>query len=396
MGIWGASKPGTDPAVRIVGVSMGLPAPRAQPFGALRRPQGRSAGRISRTLQQLFVADIGQCHVLAGPVGSLLLPLRALVSSMDLRQRLPQIEVTVVRADAQVRTVLVVRILDPLSESDRASLERFATAHQVSIWIQPRGPDTAVPLTASDQVELALQLPEFGLQLPFAPTDFTQVNHAVNEVLVRRSLALLDVRAGERALDLFCGLGNFTLPLATRVAQVIGIEGNQAQVARAAAAAEANGLQSKVRFLAQDLSGWTSDSWEALNQREGRIDLVLADPPREGALAVARALAASPVRPRRLVYVSCNPATLARDCAVLVHRGPLAPGSGRYRQHVSAHVARRIAGAAAAGIRLGCRVGSSANLRLRSATRERRADSGWNRPRVTLALRIASVTSSFY
>jgi 23S rRNA (uracil1939-C5)-methyltransferase len=200
-------------------------------------------------------------------------------------------------------------------------LERFATAHQVSIWIQPRGPDTAAPLTASDQVELALQLPEFGLQLPFAPTDFTQVNHAVNEVLVRRSLALLDVRAGERALDLFCGLGNFTLPLATRVAQVIGIEGNQAQVARAAAAAEANGLQSRVRFLAQDLSSWTSDSWEALNQREGRIDLVLADPPREGALAVARALAASPVRPRRLVYVSCNPATLARDCAVLVHEG---------------------------------------------------------------------------
>ena len=268
-----------------------------------------------------FVADIGQCHVLAGPVGSLLMPLRALVSSMDLRQRLPQIEVAVVRAGAQVRTVLVVRILDPLSESDRASLERFATAHQVSIWIQPRGPDTAAPLTASDQVELALQLPEFGLQLPFAPTDFTQVNHAVNEVLVRRSLALLDPRVGERALDLFCGLGNFTLPLATRVAQVIGIEGNQAQVARAAAAAQANGLQSRVRFLAQDLSSWTSDSWEALNQREGRIDRVLADPPREGALTVARALAASPVRPRRLVYVSCNPATLARDCAVLVHEG---------------------------------------------------------------------------
>jgi 23S rRNA (uracil1939-C5)-methyltransferase len=268
-----------------------------------------------------FVADIGQCHVLAGPVGSLLMPLRTLVSSMDLRQRLPQIEVTVVRAGPQVRTVLVVRILDPLPESDRVLLERFAAVHRVSIWVQPGGPDTAAPLTASDQVELALQLPEFGLQLPFAPTDFTQVNHAVNEVLVRRSLTLLDVRARERALDLFCGLGNFTLPLATRVAQVIGIEGNPAQVARAAAAAHANGLQSTVRFLAQDLSSWTRDSWETLNQREGRIDLVLADPPREGALAVARALAASPLRPRRLVYVSCNPATLARDCAVLVHEG---------------------------------------------------------------------------
>jgi 23S rRNA (uracil1939-C5)-methyltransferase len=268
-----------------------------------------------------FVADLRQCQVLAGPVGSLLMPLRALISSMDARARLPQIEIAVVQSGPQLRTVLVFRLLEALSGPDRAALERFASDHAVSVWIQPGGPDTAAPLTVSDQVDLLLPLPEFGLHVPFAPTDFTQVNHAVNELLVRRALALLDPRPAERALDLFCGLGNFSLPLATRVAEVIGIEGNRSQIARAAGAAQANGLQSRVRFLAQDLFAWDSEQWEALNRREGRIDRVLVDPPREGALAVAHALAVARTRPRRLVYVSCNPATLARDCAVLVHEG---------------------------------------------------------------------------
>ena len=268
-----------------------------------------------------FVADIRQCHVLAGPVGSLLLPLRALVSSMDARQRLPQIEIAVVQAGAQLRVVLVFRILQPLSEGDRALLARFGATQAVSVWVQPGGPGTAAPLSEADRVELALQLPEFGLQVPFSPTDFTQVNHAVNEVLVRRAVVLLDPQAGERVLDLFSGLGNFTLPLATRAARAIGIEGNQAQVARAARAAQANGLQARTHFVAQNLFEWDRDEWDRLNRHEGPIDRVLVDPPREGALAVARALAASRIRPRRLVYVSCNPATLARDCAVLVHEG---------------------------------------------------------------------------
>ncbi len=268
-----------------------------------------------------FVADISRCHVLAGPVGSLLLPLRALVTSMDARQRLPQIEIVVVRTGGQLRAVLVFRILDPLSGSDQILLQRFASTYAVSVWVQPGGPATARPLTDADHVELALHLPEFGLQVPFTPADFTQVNHTVNEVLVRRAMALLDPQPRERALDLFCGLGNFTLPLATRAARAIGIEGNQTQVARASRAAQDNGLQSRTHFLAQDLSAWGRSEWEALNQDEGRIERVLVDPPREGALAVARALAASRVRPHRLVYVSCNPATLARDCAVLVHEG---------------------------------------------------------------------------
>jgi 23S rRNA (uracil1939-C5)-methyltransferase len=268
-----------------------------------------------------FVADIRECHVLAGAVGSLLLPLRALIGSMQVRQRLPQIEVAVAQAEGATRTVLVFRVLDPLDGADRDSLARFGAEHRVSIWVQPAGPESAAPLDAADRVELALKLPEFGVQLPFGPTDFTQVNHAVNEVLVRRALALLQPRREERALDLFCGLGNFTLPLATRTARVIGIEGNPAQMARAASAARANGLQARVEFAAQNLFAWGRENWEALNRREGRIDRVLVDPPREGALEVARALAASTIRPRRLVYVSCNPATLARDCSVLVHEG---------------------------------------------------------------------------
>jgi len=268
-----------------------------------------------------FVADIRECHVLAGSVGSLLMPLRTLIGSMQLRQRLPQIEVAVVKSAQQVRTVLVFRILDELAEPDRDALARFGAAHRVSIWVQPGGPATAAPLTAADEAELALQLPEFGLRVPFGPTDFTQVNHSVNEVLVRRALAQLDPQPAETALDLFCGLGNFTLPLATRVRRTMGIEGNSAQVARAARAAQANGLQGRVDFIAQDLADWNRGDWEALNQRHGPIDRVLLDPPREGALAVARALAASAVRPRRLVYISCNPGTLARDCAVLAHEG---------------------------------------------------------------------------
>jgi 23S rRNA (uracil1939-C5)-methyltransferase len=270
-----------------------------------------------------FVADIRECHVLAGPVGSLLVPLRALIGSMQLRQRLPQIEVAVVNGPGpgQARTVLVFRILDELPQSDRDALARFGAAHHVSVWVQPAGPASAAPLSGSDEGELTLRLPEFGLQVPFGPTDFTQVNHSVNEVLVRRALAVLDPQPGECALDLFCGLGNFTLPLATRVRRAIGIEGNSGQVARAARAAQANGLQERAEFIAQNLTEWNRENWEALNQRHGPIDRVLVDPPREGALAVARALAASAVRPRRLVYISCNPGTLARDCAVLVHEG---------------------------------------------------------------------------
>ena len=268
-----------------------------------------------------FVADMRECHVLAGQVGSLLMPLRELVGTLALRQKLPQIELAVVQDGTRQHRVLVFRILAALTDTDRSALDRFGRAHQVSVWTQTGGPLTAAPLGEADSVALHLNLPEFGVSLPFAPTDFTQVNHSVNEILVRRAMSLLAPAAGERALDLFCGLGNFTLPLATRADRVIGIEANTSQLERAGRAAHLNGLQHRIHFVAQDLFAWTSEHWDSLYKAQLGIARVLVDPPREGALAVARALAQSHNRPLRLVYVSCNPATLARDCAVLVHEG---------------------------------------------------------------------------
>ena len=267
-----------------------------------------------------YVADMRECHVLPARVAALLPPLRDLVAALSIRQRLPQIELAVGAADGAERIVLVFRHLDPPTLADRARLAEFGVRHGIEPWLQPGGPQTAVPLAAAAG-PLQLALPEFGVALPFGPTDFTQVNHRINEVLVRRALQLLDPQPRERVADFFCGLGNFTLPLATRAARVVGLEGSTALVEWATAAAAANGLAGRIRFAARNLFDWTPADWEALQGSDGPIDAVLVDPPREGALAVAQALASAPRPPRRVVYVSCNPATLARDCAVLVHEG---------------------------------------------------------------------------
>ena len=265
-----------------------------------------------------YVADMNSCAILPPPVSALLVPLRRLVESLSIRQRLPQIELAV---GADARTALVFRVLEPPSASDLAALRAFGEARQVDVWLQPKGPDSAEPLEPAAASALRLPLPQFGVSLEFRPTDFTQVNHRINEVLVGRALHLLDVQGGESVADFFCGLGNFTLPLATRAAHVTGLEGSESLLERARAAAAAHGLAGRTEFLARNLFDWSLVDWEALWARRGRIDRVLVDPPREGALEVVRALAASARRPRRLVYVSCNPATLARDCAVLVHEG---------------------------------------------------------------------------
>jgi 23S rRNA (uracil1939-C5)-methyltransferase len=269
-----------------------------------------------------YVADMRECHVLPPEVSRLLLPLRELVEALSLRERLPQIEVAVGRVDGAERVVLVLRVLQTPTADDRARLEAFAAVHGVAFWLQPGGPATAAPLSSAHRVELTLALPEFGLALPFLPTDFTQVNHRVNEVLVRLAVRLLDAQPGERVVDFFCGLGNFTLALARSGAQVVvGIEGSGELLERARTAAQAHGLHGRVRFAAANLFQWSAAAWERLAAEHGAIDRVLIDPPREGALAVAGVLAAASSPPRRLVYVSCNPATLARDCAVLVHEG---------------------------------------------------------------------------
>ncbi len=261
-----------------------------------------------------YVADMQECHVLPRRVSDLLLPLRALVESLSLRDRLPQIEVAL----GEDRLALVLRILQPLLPDDEARLNAFASQHQVDFWLQTGGPDKIEPFGTTLAEGLHYGLPEFGLRMPFRPTDFTQVNHAINAVLVSRAIGLLAPQPHERIADLFCGLGNFTLPMATRVREVVGIEGSATLVSRARQGAQAHGLESRARFDVANLFEIDSERWKAL----GTFDRVLIDPPREGAQALAQVLSAlHDQRPKRVVYVSCNPATLARDAAIMVHEG---------------------------------------------------------------------------
>ncbi len=256
-----------------------------------------------------YIADMRSCAVLPPQVSDLLSPLRELVAAMSISERLPQIEVAV----GEEFTALVLRILEPLSGDDEELLRAFADRHCIVFYLQPKGPDTVYPFYPVSGARLSYLLPEYGLEFEFRPTDFTQVNHAVNRVLVRRALRLLDPQPGERIADLFCGLGNFTLPIACSGASVVGLEGNQALVERGRQGAIANGLADRVEFAVANLFEATPESLAML----GRFDKMLIDPPREGAIEVVKALPAD--GPRRIVYVSCNPATLARDAAVMVH-----------------------------------------------------------------------------
>ncbi len=269
-----------------------------------------------------YVADMIACPVLPPTVSALLLPLRELIAAMDQRDRLPQIELAVGQAaDANV-VALALRHLEPLSAADRDRLRAFGCAHGVQWWLQPEGPQSVHRLEGGGP-GLAYALPEFGLSMPFKPTDFTQVNQQVNGVLVSRALRLLDVHADERLIDWFCGLGNFTLPIATLASAVLGVEGSAALVERARDNARHNGLAGRATFAARDLFTLRPDDLVAV----GAADKWLVDPPREGAFALAKALAELDAvprdgwrPPRRIVYVSCNPATLARDAGLLVHQ----------------------------------------------------------------------------
>jgi len=267
-----------------------------------------------------YVADMRECHVLPRHVSDLLLPLRALIASLSAPDRMPQIEVAVGEAaDGQTVTALVLRHLLPLSEADKRALRDFAAQHQVCWWLQAKGPDSVQPLVATDAERLAYRLPAFGLRMQYQPTDFTQVNHAINRALVARALSLLDVQPQDRVADLFCGLGNFSLPLATQAHAVVGVEGSAALTLRAQASAAQHGLAARTCFVTRNLFE-VDASWL---RSQGKFDRMLIDPPREGAQAIVQALAqlASAERPERIVYVSCNPATLARDAAILVHEG---------------------------------------------------------------------------
>ncbi len=272
-----------------------------------------------------YVADMQVCPVLPPAFSALLMPLRALIGSMDQRDRLPQIELAIGQRLEGLVTALVLRHLEPMSSADQDRLRAFAATHGVQWWLQPKGPDT-VHLLDEGGPELAYTLPEFGITMPFKPTDFTQVNHHINTVLVGRALRLLAPGPQERVIDWFCGIGNFTLPLATCAREVLGIEGSEALVQRSRDNAHRNGLAAKATFAARNLFEMAAADLVAY----GSADKWLIDPPREGAFALVKALAEllgaeSPVPhgdwtpPKRIVYVSCNPATLARDAGLLVH-----------------------------------------------------------------------------
>ncbi len=256
-----------------------------------------------------YVADMTSCEVLPARIASLIEPLRRLVDGLAIRSRLPQIEVAVGDASA----VLVLRVLEAPGPEDEALLRAFADRHEVWLYLQPGGPESAHPFHPPSDAPLYYDLPEFDLRIAFGPTEFTQVNHAVNRVLVRRALALLDPQPGERVADLFCGIGNFSLAIARRGAEVTGIEGSTGLVRRAAANAGINGLSTAARFVAMDLYKLDGGRFAAL----GPFDRMLFDPPRDGAVAVIKAL--PDPGPLRIVYVSCSPDTLARDAAVLVN-----------------------------------------------------------------------------
>jgi 23S rRNA (uracil1939-C5)-methyltransferase len=327
-----------------------------------------------------YVADMLECHVLSRRMSALLPVLRELVATLSIRDRIPQIEVSEgdahcgaqgilqtpgpVTAQAQWHweaqskgqpvtqfegqpeaqsvgqserrvdgwrsaqptgehrandsvLALVFRVLEPPSETDRATLHNFAERQSLELWLQPKGPDS-IELLYPKRSGLAYMLNDFGLRMDYLPTDFTQVNPPINARMVWRAIRLLDLQPGDRVLDLFCGLGNFSLPLARVSREVLGVELSAALTRRAQDLARRHGLGSSARFAAANLFEITTPQWEAL----GKFSKALVDPPREGAQRVCEHFARQKTAPAQIVYVSCNPATLARDAAILVHQGP--------------------------------------------------------------------------
>jgi len=272
-----------------------------------------------------YVADMRQCPILPPHVDAMLLPLRKLIGSMEARETLPQIEL----ACGDEVTALVLRHMEPLSAHDMAALHAFASQYKVQWWLQSKGPDTVCLMAGALGEPLSYALPEFGITMPFKPTDFTQVNPHINRVLVTRALRLLEIDPSERVIDWFCGLGNFTLPLATLAREVLGIEGSEALVARSGENYVFNQVNrskplAPTRFVARNLFEMSPE----LLCQDGPADKWLVDPPREGAYSLVQALAEIVQQPemgpnwtppKRIVYVSCNPSTLARDAGVLVH-----------------------------------------------------------------------------
>ena len=281
-----------------------------------------------------YVADMNSCEVLVPAVSALIAPLQAMIFQLSIRDKLPQIELAVGEAIENKQViVLIFRIMDVLTGNDEALLKAFANLHQIEVWTQSKGPDTIKPFYSPmsfwrtpesngdrdadfhqhDNSGLQYSLPEFNLIYPFKPNEFTQVNPQINQQMVRSAMQLLNPQAGENIADFFCGIGNFTLPIARSGATVLGLEGLANLVDRANESAHLNNINN-VKFGVADLFKMTEESLIDL----GVFDKWLIDPPRDGAFELVKSIAEN-TAPDLIVYVSCNPATLARDAGVLVH-----------------------------------------------------------------------------
>jgi len=256
-----------------------------------------------------FLTDMHRCEVLAAPVDGLIDALSEMIGRLSIKSRLPQIEVAV----AENAVALVFRVLDPPSDADKAALSEFGAAHDIRIYLQPKGLDSVTLLYPEGDVEaLSYSLPEFDIRIEFDAIGFVQVNAEINQRMVSRAIELLDPQANDRVLDLYCGIGNFSLPLARRSATVLGVEGESMLVSAAAANADLNKVVN-ASFRQADLSaidgseGWLKEGW----------DLVLLDPARSGAAEIVKHIGV--IGARRIVYVSCHPGTLARDAGALVN-----------------------------------------------------------------------------
>lgn len=291
--------------------------PLAGPVWNYRRRARLSARYVTKKGRSLvgfreragrYVAEMDSCRILAPPFDALIAPLSALITSLSIRERVPQVEVSA----GERASAVILRVLAPPSAADIEAIRSFGASHAVTIYLQAGGPGTVAPL---DGVPAGLDysLPEFDLRLAFEPSDFIQVNAEVNRGLVSRAVQWLDAGPGDRVLDLYCGLGNFTLALARRAGRVVGVEGDAGLIARAQANALRNGIDNAA-FHVGDLA-----AADPGRQRwwQGGYTHVLLDPPRAGAREVLGAVAR--LAPRRIVYVSCHPGTLARDLGVLVH-----------------------------------------------------------------------------
>nr|WP_241093544.1 23S rRNA (uracil(1939)-C(5))-methyltransferase RlmD [Xanthomonas sp.] len=297
-----------------------LPALSGEPWGyrrkgrfSVRRVEKKDKTLVGfRELDPRFVADLGVCHTVIPQIGFKVAALAELVEGLDGKRDIPQIEfIAGDPAPGHSGVALTIRHMQPLSQADQAALVAFAQAHDFAIFLQPGGVDSVHPLYPQ-QVPLSFRLPQWDVELAFRPLDFIQVNASLNQKMIAHALALLGAGPQDRVLDLFCGLGNFTLPLARTVREAVGVEGDAGLVARARENAERNAL-GNAQFFAADL---TQDQRQAPWMRQG-FDKLLLDPPRSGALEVLQQL---PLKQfQRIVYVSCHPGSLARDAGYLVN-----------------------------------------------------------------------------